>query len=205
MYTVREREAAVSGPYRKGDSVKPFLILTTLMFTGFFVLGAQAAVITFEDLSGAGPLPSNYAGLTWDSGWGYWGWEQTPYTPHSGVQRLYYYGSLANFLFPSSVVFNGAWFAGTNTMQYQLYLGGSPVATSAEITLTSTPQFLNSGYVGNVDEVRVAVVGGGGGFGMDDVTYNEAGGAIPEPATFGLMGFGLTGLALLRRRARATR
>ena len=162
---------------------------------------APAAVISFEDLSGQAALPSNYAGLTWTSGWDYYDWAQPPYNPSSGVVRVYNNGGTPppGFSFPAPVVFDGAYFAGNSNAQYQLYLSGGLVATSGLIGLSSTPAFLASGYAGLIDEVRLNVIQQGQ-FVMDDVTYNGANGQIPEPATIGLFGAGLVGLLLLRRR-----
>ena len=42
-------------------------LFSILMIGTFFCSGAlsQATTLTFEDLPGTGPVPSNYAGLTW--------------------------------------------------------------------------------------------------------------------------------------------
>jgi len=45
--------------------------------------------------------------------------------------------------------------------------------------------------------------GGGSHIAFDNFTYNEAVGAVPEPASLALFGMGLAGLALARRRNKA--
>ena len=162
---------------------------------------AGATVLTFEDLSGQGMLPSNYGGLTWSDGWEYYDWSQFPYTPSSGSVRVYNNGGSAppRFSFAAPVVFNGAYFAGYDTAAFEMYLSGSLMATSSTASLgaTGVPVWLASGYGGPVDEVRLVVTQGF--FVMDDVTFN-GGSAVPEPATYAMIGLGLAGVAVARRR-----
>ncbi|MBN9658941.1 MAG: PEP-CTERM sorting domain-containing protein [Acidobacteria bacterium] len=164
-----------------------------------FSLTAPAAVLTFEDLFGGGVLPSNYGGLTWSDQWSYYDFVQPPYTAASGVERLYNNDGTPppRFSFASPTVFNGAYFSGSDTAQFELYLSGNLVATSGAINLSDTPTFLASGYSGMVDEVRVLV--SQGSFVMDDVTFDEKT-AVPEPTTIGLVGLGLAGLLARRFR-----
>lgn len=174
-------------------TLKSLLIAAALLAAS----AAHAVVIDFEDLSGQGSLPANYAGLTWGSGWAHYGWAQDPFNPSSPVQRLYNNQSDDSdwFKFSGDVVFDGAYFAGFNTAQFELYNDGILVFTSGTIGLSNTPTFLNSGYAGLIDEVRLNVANGS--FVMDDVTYNET----PEPAALLLAGVALAGLGYSRRRA----
>ena len=85
------------------------LLLAMMMTTS---VNAQV-VIDFEDLVGGNSstyLPVGYAGLDWDPLWFHWEFEQPPYTPSSGTQRIatHNYGGYIGF--PDAVVFNGAYF-----------------------------------------------------------------------------------------------
>ncbi len=157
---------------------------------------ANATVITFDNLSGNGTLASNYAGLTWGSGWMYYDSNQSPYNAFSGKERIYNYNSGKSFKFANDVVFTGAYFAGYNSISFDLFNDGQLVDTTSSINLSAAPTFLSTNYTGAVDEVRVN--GTGGYFVMDNVTFAPAN--IPEPASLALLGMGLAGLVASRRR-----
>lgn len=180
-------------------------IKSLLTAAAFFALvgSAHATVITFEDLSGSASLPSNYAGLTWGDGWNYYDWYQPPYNANSGSERVYNNDGVDTdfFKFSSDVFFDGAYFAGYITAQFELYNDGALVGTSSVLDISDTPTFLASGYSGLVDEVRLNV--SNGSFIMDDVTYHTERQSVPEPAILALMGLGLAGLGLSRRKAKS--
>ncbi|MCE1225332.1 MAG: PEP-CTERM sorting domain-containing protein [Geobacteraceae bacterium] len=159
---------------------------------------AQATVLTFDELNGQDSLPSNYAGLTWGSGWDYYDWSQDPYNPASAPVRVYnnYGDPSVGFATPS--VFDGAYFAGSGTASYSLYLDNQLVYTSGAIYLSAAPTWLASGYSQSVDYVHLNV--SQGSFVMDNFTFNEGSAPVPEPSTFILLGAGLAGLAYTRKR-----
>jgi hypothetical protein len=175
--------------------------------------GAECSVITFDDLNGSPPnaIPSNYQGLTWDSGWNVWtGGGNANYNPHSNPNLAYF--NSANdlgFSFPSTVVFDGAWFggpSGISTVSFELFLGGVLQSTSASLAVAPSPQFLSSGYSGPVDRVEIDLTGtvfnGLFDWTVDDITY-DAVGSVPEPSTFAYVC--ATAVALLVVRAGRTR
>lgn len=83
------------------------------------------------------------------------------------------------------------------------YLGGSVVGTVSGALGSS---FATFGGFGNVDRVVFDGFGGGGGYELDNVVLNGARGAVPEPATWGMLmlGFALAGGALRRRSAKVS-
>ncbi len=165
---------------------------------------ASATVVTFDDLVGQTTVADGYGGINWGGQWTYYGSPQSPYTAHSGDYRVYDFATDGGFSFAAPVVFDGAWFAGleSSSVQFQLLLGGSVVATSATLGTTADPHFLASGYGGLVDQVKV-LSGQPDFWVMDDVTYNAGSvGGVPEPASWALMilGFGAVALTLRGRK-----
>ena len=168
------------------------------------MLHAAPVVVTFDDLQGQAVVPSPYGGINWMGNWDYYGWDQDPFNPQSPPNRIYTNYQVfsdgfheATFEFNSPAVFNGAYIAGGiyPGVYFNLYLGGTLVATSSTLTQDSTPTFLSSGYSGLVD--KVGVVGYTGFYVMDNVTYDAA---VPEPASLLLIGIGLGVVGLASRR-----
>jgi len=50
---------------------------------------ASAAVVNFDDLSGSGVVADGYGGINWGGVWTYYDSPQPPYTPSSGLERVY--------------------------------------------------------------------------------------------------------------------
>lgn len=163
-------------------------------------LCASGTVLNFENLSGQAVLAANYAGLTWSDGWEYYDWAQDPYNPSSGNVRLYNNSGSAppRIWFATPTVFNGAYFSGESSAQFELYLNNGLVATSGTIGLSGTPALLTSNYAGLVDEVHLIVTQGR--FVMDDLTFDGTQGAVPEPGSGLLLGAGLLAVWWLRKR-----
>ncbi|BAT56209.1 hypothetical protein NOS3756_52120 [Nostoc sp. NIES-3756] len=163
---------------------------------------ASAVVVSFDDLVGQTTVPDGYGGILWDSNFEYYTFEQPPYNPESKPTRVYgnydKWGALPSsipFYFQTSVIFDGAYFAGLDSsvpVSFSLYKGGILQATSASLTPSEIPTFLSSGFTGLVDEVRVNWYNGF--IVMDNVIYRHA--SVPEPATLiallGLGAFGVT-------------
>lgn len=153
-------------------------------------------VIDFDDLKGDNiQVPDGYGGVADWGGWVYYGFDQFPYNPHSAPNRVYN-NTDGVFGFGYDAFFDGAWFAGHDTVQFELYLDGDLVHTSEIVDNMSdgVVRWLPSGYDLAIDTVKV--LGNLGFFVMDDVTYHK----VPAPATISLLG--LAGLFARRRRRR---
>lgn len=165
------------------------------------------SVIDFESVANCDNSRPNmfvYSGIDFLGQWTCYGFAQSPYTPQSGINRLYAVlngqnASSARFKFQAPSSFLGAWFSGSSTnIFYRLFNGGNLVYTSTGSGLSSTPLFLSSGYNGAVDEVEVS--GSDVQWVMDDLTFNAT--VAPEPASMLLLGSGLAGIGAAARRRR---
>jgi len=175
--------------------------LVVLAMLSAFAAPSFAIILNFDDLVGAGAMSAGYGGVADWGGHSYYDSPQDPYTPSSGLERIYKaFGSDGSIKFGQDVVFNGAMIAGasgTGLVTWELYKGGVQVATSAGIDPTNVPQFLASGYGGAVDEVRSGNTFGNVGFYViDDFNYS----AVPEPMSMLALGAGLVAVARRRRR-----
>ena len=175
-------------------------LVTSLALVGSTTF-AGATVVTFDDLTGRGVLTNGYGGITWNGQWGYYDGTQSPFNPESGLERIYSAPQIANtaFTFAARVTFQGAYVAGDpDSVNFELYLAGSLVATSASLIASNFSAFLSSGYLGSVDMVVVHEAGYNGAIGryvLDNITYSEA--TTPLPAALPMFASGLGVLGLL--------
>jgi hypothetical protein len=169
---------------------------------------ANATVVTFDKLKGEGAVPAVYRGIAWEDGWYYLSSEFPPFDAHSSPTRIYSDADDKGFSFINGdQVFNGAWFAGFYYVSFELYDDGVLVHSSPTLELfgSGPARFLASGYEGLVDAVRV--LGVGGAYVMDDVTYHAE---VPEPGMpelmlAGMLAAGALNLGLSRADKRAAR
>lgn len=183
-------------------------ILSAVILLLLSVGAYGATVVTFDDLPDSALVPSPYMGINWLDNWENYGSGQYPYTPSSPPNRIYTNYSLhapgnyeeVTFEFVNPAVFNGAYVSGGYSLgvTFKMYYQNVLVHTSATLNQSDIPTFLASGYSGLVD--KVGVLGYNGYYVLDDITYDAAG--VPEPCTFLMLGFGLAGLAAIRRARR---
>lgn len=200
------------------------LILTTLL-GGVALMGAstaaRAATLTFDDLSGQGQLGS-YGGLNWTNMW-HLDSSQPVYAGSgyrngtvSGNQVVYNAWANAASVSQGTFTFNSTYLTAAWTdnlsIRVQGFLGAATLYDQTVVVNHTGPTLFTFNFVG-IDNLRFDSFGGahvpglngaGNHFAMDNFTFNEAVAApVPEPATMVLLGSGLAGLILRRRRQAA--
>jgi hypothetical protein len=190
---------------------------------------AQAATLTFDDLSSPGPymgsykdMPSNYAGFTWND----FSYDSTP--PE-------YTGYINGVVSPTTILFNtaarpaaisrpqtfdftrayltAAWSNGLNIL-VQGFAGTTQTYSRTVTVNTDRPTLINFDFLG-VDRVLFTSSGGvdagysdgsGTHFVLDNLTFAAPevtqAAAVPEPTTMLGLGLAGAGLAAVRRRVR---
>jgi hypothetical protein len=165
---------------------------------------ATTVVLDFDDLTGVGLMPAEYGGVIFGDDFSHYDTPVEGFPPASGLTTIYAnYAKYSpgpqatlTFRFDELVRFDGAFFAGRTSVQYDFYRGGSRVGGAGAFGLDNSARFYGSGFQGLVDEVRLT--GSSGNWVLDDLTYTTGVAAVPEPATWALMilGFGVAGAAL---------
>lgn len=195
------------------------LLIAALLCAG--AGAANATVLNFDDIKGVkqdsyGPLVGSYAGYTF----GTTGEEGAMYWIDTVTKNdLYNRGAVSgDFTLlnndggaavikkadGSQFTFGGVWAENwlsfdTSSGSLAGYKNGNLVWTT-DVTLAGEAFSYFVGAAGNIDELRLDF---GGNFLVDNLALNERSADVPLPATPALMGIGLTGLGLLRRKSRA--
>lgn len=188
-----------------------------ILMASLWTAPALADVLDFEDLGPGSQYILSSVGAfqfgtnnLYDTAWFYSDNAGGNYQPHSGSTFLatdasLYTGSAYEpaqaISSDSPFIFNGAYFSGTSSIGYELYLNSHLVfSTYSSSPLSGSPMFIASGYKGATDSV--VILGQQGRYALDDFTYQSAITAVPEPTSWLLVmvGFGVMGGAVRRRR-----
>jgi len=108
---------------------------------------------------------------------------------------------------PSTAVITGRWIA--DNQGYNIYINGVPTGqtTGMNAFQTWSTFTINSGFQSGINTLQFFVnnndagLGGPVGVRVEFLSATADASSVPEPATFVLLGAGLLGLGLLRRRA----
>ena len=189
---------------------------------------ASAAVLTFNDLpAGTAFFTSNYQGFQFGTNaaatnaFFYSNAATVNYMPFGGTgnfvavdYQIYdnnnpYQGTTAASLSgPQQLItnttpfrFDGAYFSGSDSIGFKLYVGNTVVFTTVTPTPVTpgTTALVPSGYAGFVTGVEI--FGRQGFYAMDNFTYT----LVPEPQTYALMAAGLLAVGGLARRRSGSR
>lgn len=188
------------------------LLMGLVSFTG----AVNATVVTFEDvdvqfgsspLYGTAALADGYAGIS--------GWTNTGlvygFAPQSGMSEgignNYFYGQSGELSFDMAPVrFQGTYYKSYATdfnqppiASIELFYKGNLVHTIYDPLAASGLVWVNSGYNGLVDKIRLH--GGLEGFAIDNLSYETASvGQVPLPASAVLFASALFGIGLNRKK-----
>lgn len=203
------------------------IFLVTLIFMVSFSGFANANVIDFDDIALSGEwylqVPANYEGFNWDSDW---------YVAQEEHYKIAYgnsydfpsgdYAAMNNFNALSVEMsgnvfdFTGAYFSsfataetygpyGSESITVMGYLGATLMYTAQMVLPTDGFEWLQADMSG-VDRLVFTASARELYWLMDDFTYTAAAEQIdlivPEPTSLLLLGFGLLGIAVVRRASR---
>lgn len=204
-------------------------ILASALAAGLISIsaGANAGLLTFDTLSGDAPgvAFSDYGGLLWSNfyalnpgssslydGSGYsTGRVSTPNVAFNGngEPATVKTSDGSNFLFNGGY-FSGAWRNGLEVTLEGLIDGIVSRTTKIVVGIPTAGGASRFDFDWTIDELRISSSGGlkpttdlggdGTQFVLDNFTFNEQRTSVPEPGALALLGIGLAGLGLTRRR-----
>jgi hypothetical protein len=195
--------------------MKQLLLASTaaLIIAAFGFQPARATVLTFDDLLGnENPVPNGYGGFNWNNQTTVgsfdptaYGYQNTGYNcgTVSGRNVIFNYGGASPveiaLATTGTFTYIGAFFTaawGAETLSFTGLRNGVVVDRSGNYNInTTSPQFIDLDWTG-IDELIISNTGQQ--WAMDNFTFTAT--PVPEPATMALLGAGILGVGLLRRR-----
>ncbi len=173
--------------------------------------GAKATVLTFDDISTSSsgiPILDGYGGLNWANMWVLDSSSRVDGYKNGTVSldnvAFNGFGDMATVTSVSSFDFSGAYLTGawTNGLSIDVfgYSGAILLYSQTVVVDTLAPTWFGFNYLG-IDKLTFNSYGGSGGtqFAMDNFIFNGAA-PVPEPSTMILLGAGLVGLVVFRKK-----
>ncbi len=166
---------------------------------------APYAVITFDDLSGDVAVTNQYTsqGIDFTNTIELDAWN-TAYAPvkYTGDHIAYTgYSSSATFDFSGDIDFFSSLVTSYNTNLYlEFYDSASSLVYSFSQYITLGTWQTMSADLSAYEVTSVVLHDTGNNFGFDDVTFDAPQSQVPEPSTMLLLGAGIGGFAIIRKR-----
>lgn len=189
--------------------MKKLLCALVLLIAG----SANATVLTFENVKLAknvefAAMTTSYEGFTFDSDWLIVTTANASYENafHSGRQFLVNNSNTTNLTISraSNFTFNGAWFATPTHSNPAEWInitaygaGNTFIGSTGNVAINAVDKWVAANFA-NVRSLNITR--GDGWFALDDLTFDEAIVAVPEPTSVALFGLAFLGLAAARRR-----
>jgi hypothetical protein len=191
-------------------------VLLAALLAGVAAVPANAAVLTFDDIAAdsIGYIPDGYGGFDWTNMAYIQGSAVYPTSGYENgaVSGTYVAFNDSEFIASAaatsfnfySAYLTAAWRNGLS-IEVQGFLGATMLYNQTVVVNPNSPTLFNFNYFG-IDRLQLRGIGGTyAGFGWDGTHFamdNFDAAGVPEPMSLLLLGSGLAGLAVRRRRSR---
>jgi hypothetical protein len=193
-------------------------ILHAILAVGILTMSpasnAAPVIVDFEGFANNTVLSNQVAGLTFTNATvlsAGIGLNEIDFPPYSGANVAYDSGGNLIVDFASLVYSVSARITYVTRVTLTAYDAGLAAVASANTIFThntatggavgSAPnELITVSWASGISRVRLAGSPEGGSLVIDNLTYDTGAASVPEPATLGLLGLGLAGLGIVRRR-----